>query len=325
MNKNVFLLSGQGSQYYQMGAQLYKDEERFNLHMKRLDKLVQPRINRSIVDILYHENKEKSQPFTRILYTIPAVFMVEYCLARTLMDVNIIPDYLLGASLGEYVALTLAGVLPLEDMLDLLIRRAKRVEKNCEPGAMIGVIADPDLYGREPVLNKNSSLGGVSSNRYFVLSGFREKMEPIKAFLREKKISHQELPISYGFHSPNIYPGFERGGDLSGTDLLTRPLQLPGIHVISCLTGKKLVFFEDDYLGKVAKNCVQFAMGLATLNREKHNFNYIDLGPSGTDAGFVRQSGTLGKSSRIYRIMTPLGDGYQKFKKIRDELGKRSS
>ncbi|MCP4720300.1 MAG: acyltransferase domain-containing protein [Desulfobacteraceae bacterium] len=317
MTKNVFLLPGQGSQYYQMGAGLYKNEEGFKALMDELDRLAQTQINRSIVDILYNENREKSQAFTQTLYTHPAIFMVEYCLAKTLMDAGIIPHYLIGASLGEYVALALAKVLPVEEILGLLIHHAKMVEANCEPGSMIGIVGDPDLYGREPILHGNSSLAGVSSPRHFVIAGFREKLDIIKNFLGENQILYQELPISHGFHSPNIYPAFESFNH----NFQISPLKVPEIDIILCLTGEKLDFIEPGYLLEIAKKPVQFPRALTTLCRGGENYNYIDLGPDGTYAGFTRQNRVLGENSKIFRIMTPSGNEMHRFEKIKDELG----
>ncbi len=316
MNKNVFLFPGQGSQYYQMGAGLYKNEEKFKTHMDALDRLVQIQINRSIVDILYNENREKSQAFTRTLYTHPAIFMVEYCLGKTLMDAGIIPHYLIGASLGEYVALALAKVLPVEEILGLLIHQAKMVEATCEPGSMIGIVGDPDLYGSEPIIHGNSSLAGVNSDQHFVISGFLGKMEIIKGFLRENQIVYQELPIFHGFHSPNIYPAFESGNH----NFQISPLEVPKIDIISCLTGEKLVSFDHGYLGEIAKKPVQFPRALAFLGRMGGDYNYIDLGPAGTYAGFTRQNKVPGKNSKIFRIMTPFGNELGKFEKIKDQF-----
>ncbi|MCP3942009.1 MAG: acyltransferase domain-containing protein [Desulfobacteraceae bacterium] len=317
MNENVFLFPGQGCQYYRMGADLYKQDEGFKELMDELDSLAQIRLDRSIVDILYNEKRKKSEAFVRIVHTHPAIFMVEYCLAKTMMAAGIIPQYLIGVSLGEYVALALAKVLPVEQILGVLIHQACLVEKLCEPGAMIGIVAAPDLYKREPVIHENSSLAGVSSGKHFVISGFREKIDMIKVFLREQQIVYQELPISYGFHSPNIYPAFES----YDYPFEISPVKVPQIEIISSLTGKKRLSFDDGYLGQIARKPVRFPLALATLCREDKDYNYIDLGPGGSYAGFVRQNKVLGKNSKIYRVMTPFGDGMKKLEKIKDELG----
>lgn len=99
------MYSGQGSQYYQMGKDLFDTEPIFRNEMQRLDALVRERLGVSVVDIIYDNNKRISDLFDRTLYTSPAIFMVEYAMTQTLVQKGVKPDYLLGTSLGEYIML----------------------------------------------------------------------------------------------------------------------------------------------------------------------------------------------------------------------------
>ena len=317
MNKNVFLLSGQGSHYYQMGEELYRKEKRFKAYMDKLDRLPQALINRSIVDILYNENNKKSEAFTKTIYTNPAIFMVEYSLAKTLMDTGIIPDYLLGASLGEYVSLALAEVMPVEEILELLIHHGRIVEEKCEPGSMIGIIEEPVLYESVGLIHENSTMVAINFERHFVISGFKENMSKIQVYLNEKGKLFQELPVSYGFHSPNIDPAFEFGKE----SFKLGPIKTPEIDIISCMTGKKQESFDEAYFWEIIRQRIRFPEALKTLCQDKTcDYNMIDVGPAGTYAGFTRQNNMLGKNSKIYSIMTPFGDELRNFNKIRDEI-----
>lgn len=322
MNKNVFLFSGQGSQYYGMGAELYEKDMGFRAVMDELDEIVRDRINISITDLLYRESHPRTEPFVRTLYTHPAIFMVEYALARTLMDKGIVPDCLMGASLGEYVALALAEVLPVKTILELLIDHGQRVEATCAPGAMIGIIDDPKLYLQEPVLHENSSLVGISFSQHFVVSGFARPMEKIRDFLEDSRRLFQVLPISYGFHSPNIDPAQEA----LGLDWVLEMIQPPKIKIVSCLTGDWLGPFNGDTMAKnhlqdIARQPILFTQALQILCREgADRLNIIDLGPGGTYAGFVRQNKVLGKGSNIYRTLTLFGHGLRNLEKIKKEV-----
>lgn len=317
MNKNVFLFSGQGSQYHGMGAELYEQNLGFKTHMDELDKVPQERINTSITGLLYRESHARTKPFVRTLHTHPAIFMVEYALARTLMDAGIVPDYLMGASLGEYVALALAQVLPVKKVLELIIDHGQKVEATCAPGAMIGIIDDPALYWNEPILHENSSLVGISSPRHFVVSGFARPMEKIKEFLEENKRLFQVLPISHGFHSPNIDPA----QDALKSDLAIEMIQPPKIKIISCLTGDWLGALDKSYLQGIARQPILFPRALQTLcDQGANRLNIIDIGPSGTYAGFVRQNKMLGKDSQVYRTLTHFGHGLRNLEKIKREV-----
>jgi len=317
MNRNVFLFSGQGSQYYQMGVELYQNDPVFRRYMDALDSIPRSLINRSIVDILYNENNKKSGDFSRTLYTHPAIFMVEYSLAKSLIDSGITPDCLIGASLGEYLCLALARVLPAEEVLTLLIHHGRIVEETCEPGSMIGIIEEPELYEREPVIRENSSMVGINSDRHFVISGFKDKLMQIKAYLVENNKLFQELPISHGFHSPNIDPAFE----LCRKTIQPGRTKAPEIDIISCVTGKREAIFGESHLWEIARRPILFPQALKTLCQEfPSDYNIIDLGPAGTYAGFTRQNMVVGEKSRIYHIMTHFGNELRNLERIRGEL-----
>ena len=322
MLKNVFLFSGQGSHYYQMGEALYRQEERFKAWMDKLDRIVQDLLHRSIIDLLYNENRGKSDDFTRTLYTHPALFMVEYSLANTLIDSGTLPDFLLGASLGEYLALAVAGVLPVEDCLTSLIRQARNVETNCQPGAMIGVMESPQLYEREPLIYEHSALAGINTETHFVISGFQAHMQAIEAWLKQNGKLFQVLPVRYGFHSANIDPARE----CLLASFQSAHLNSAACEVVSCLTGKKLVHpdaLDAAYFWNVARQPIRFPEALQALHQEHQcGFNIIDVGPAGTYAGFASQHKALGNNSgsRIFRVMTPFGGDLSNLEALRHKL-----
>ena len=82
----VWMFSGQGSQYFQMGRALYDKNRTFRVWMDRLDNVAADFVGQSIVGLLYEPGQSKSQPFDQTLYTHPALFMVQYALAKTLLD-----------------------------------------------------------------------------------------------------------------------------------------------------------------------------------------------------------------------------------------------
>lgn len=317
MTETVFLFSGQGSHYYRMGLDLYREEPRFRERLERLDRVAGNFLGCSVIDILYHQHHKKSELFTRTLYTHPAIFMVEVALGRTLMDLGIVPDCLIGASLGEFVALALAGILPDDEILERVIASARAFEETCLPGRMIGVIDDPDLYAREAVFYENSTLVSVNSNRHFVVSGLKDPVLGIRDWLETAGRVFQELPISHGFHSPAIDPAKDRCRNAFDMGRATPP----GIEVISCLTGKKLESVHDICPWAIAREPVRFMEALETLCRNGNDgFTVIDVGPSGTHAGFARQNRAFGRNSRIRHIMTPFGGEMDNLTKLKQEL-----
>src|SRR3954471_5340073 len=99
----IFMFSGQGSQYYQMGKELYEKNAQFKHWMDHCDEIVSPLIQTSLIEVLYR-GKGKSESFDNILYTNPALLCVEYSLFKVLNSMGVQPDFLLGYSLGEIIA-----------------------------------------------------------------------------------------------------------------------------------------------------------------------------------------------------------------------------
>ncbi|MCT4687030.1 acyltransferase domain-containing protein [Vallitalea sp.] len=81
--KKIFLFSGQGGQYFEMGKALYNENKIFKRYMDNLDEMIGEEINESIIEKLYYSGNTISNIFNRTLYTYPAIFMIQYALAKT--------------------------------------------------------------------------------------------------------------------------------------------------------------------------------------------------------------------------------------------------
>src|SRR5260370_1040196 len=117
------MFSGQGSQYFQMGRELFEKNDTFRDWMVRLDDMARRLSGRSVIGILYSDLHGKGDPFDRTLLTHPAIFMVEYSLAQSLIHAGVCPDIVLGVSLGSFAAATVAGFIGVEDALTAVMRQ----------------------------------------------------------------------------------------------------------------------------------------------------------------------------------------------------------
>ena len=284
----VFMYSGQGAQYYQMGKELYQNDPIFRAQMDRCSDIVEPEIGASLVEMIYRERPSKYEPFDRTLYTHPAVVMFSYCLTKALENRGIRPDYLLGYSLGEYTMALVAGAIPLEEGLRRIARIARILEEKCERGGMMAILESPDLVQEDSALFDGVWLSCTNFAGHFVVTGRQDRLKIIEKTLFDRGVTAQMLPISHGFHSPLIDPAESDTVDMFG---LCNDHYVPTIS--SYLTGR-ITRFTGEHLWQVTRRQVRFLDTIRNLETSG-SYAYVDLGPSGTLSTFCKY--IIGKTS----------------------------
>ncbi len=298
----IFMFSGQGSHYYHMGRELFEKQPYFRAWLLKGDRLARERLGVSVLAELYAPEKQKSDYFSRTLFSHPAIFLVEYSLAQTLIEQGLEPDYVLGASLGSFAALAMAGGLTFEAALPAVIEQAECLERHCPPGGMTAILDTPDLFDQTPWLWQQSTLAGINFDTHFVVSAKQEKLVVIQQALKEVGITAQDLPVSYAFHSPGIDPARETYCNF----LQNLSRQAQQIPFICCASGVERAEIPEDYLWTVIREPIHFRQTIANLENQRA-WSYIDLGPSSTLATFVKYNLTANSASDIFSIMTPFG------------------
>ncbi|MDW4905774.1 ACP S-malonyltransferase [Streptomyces sp. ADMS] len=315
----VFMFSGQGSQYHHMGRGLYETEPVFRDTLRRLDALVAPAAGGSVVERLYDPGRTAAEPFVETAVTHPAIVMVELALAETLMSYGVIPDLLLGVSLGEYTASVLAGVMEAGECLTRLVDMA-RSAGDCDPGGMLAVLAGTELYDREPALHQDLDLAARNYRAHFVVSGPLDALARAETVLTERQVPYQRVPVAHGFHSRLMDPSRPAFDALwQGVEL--RP---PSIPLFSSASAGPLRQVTSEHLWRVARAPIEFSATVAALEaRGPHR--YVDAGPAGTLHNFVRahlaDAGTPGSSSQSTALLTPFAqDAARVLRRVVDEL-----
>jgi len=297
----VFMFSGQGSQYFQMGKELFEKNDTFRRWMVRLDEIARRCSGQSVIDTLYSDAHRKSDPFDRTLSTHPAIFMMEYSLAQTLMERGVRPDVVLGASLGSFAAAAVAGFLDVEDALSAVIRQATAFEEWCEPGGMIAILADPALFAEE-FFRCRSELAAINFSSHFVVTAKRPDLAMIEAELKSRTIAYQRLPVSFAFHSKWIDEA--KAPFVSSMRSVARKQnRLP---LVCCDQTATVAELSDDYLWNVVRRPIRLLETIARLEREGAR-RYIDSGPAGTLATFLKYGLPAATTSTVQSILTPYG------------------
>lgn len=300
-NGTVFMFSGQGSQYFQMGRELFEKNEVFRAWMRRLDEAARPQVGASVVDALYDGARGKGDAFDRTLFTHPAVYMVEIALARTLIEAGLKPDLVLGASLGSFAAAAIAGCVGIEEGLSAVIRQAQAFERHCPPGGMIAVMAEPTLYDTLQ-LRGRCTLAAVNFSSHFTLSGASADLDAIERELKQRNTTYMRLPVSFAFHSS----GIDAAREPYLASIAAIPVRPASLPIACCERAQVVSAIPAGFFWSVAREPIRFREMIETLEREGPR-RYIDVGPAGTLATFLKYILPSTSASTMRAVLTPYG------------------
>jgi acyl transferase domain-containing protein len=307
--KTVFMFSGQGSQYYQMGKGLYEGNPVFRRHLLRLDDIVRGLAGSSVLETLYAPARQASVPFDHTLLSHPAIVMVEYALARTLIEAGVTPDLVLGASLGSYTAAAVAGALDIEQALALALAHARSLS-GCAAGAMLAILDHPRLFEQD-FLRRQAELAAVNFALHFVVSTPLAQCGGIEQELRRRDIVFQRLPVEYAFHARWIDAARAPFEALGGRLRAGRP-RLP---MVCCERATLLADLPDTYFWDVTRQPIRFPAAIAELEALGPH-RYLDVGPAGTLAVFLKYLLPAGTPSACHAILTPYGHDVANFERL---------
>jgi amino acid adenylation domain-containing protein len=294
----VFMFPGQGAQYANMGAQLYRTESVFREELDRCSEILFSKLNADLRSILYGPSASNALPAVHVIdqtfITQPAIFSIEYSLARWWMSLGIMPHSMIGHSVGEFVAACLAGVFSLEDALGLIAARG-RMMQDLPAGGMLSVrLPEKDVAS---FLNAELSVAAVNAPSLCVVAGPNPAIEELERKLTEKSIICRRLATSHAFHSammdPIIEPFIERAKKVR--------LNAPKIPYLSCVSGDWITEREATdpvYWARHFREPVRFSTAVTRLRGDAEKV-LLEVGPGRTLSMLARQHPAKSEQSVI--------------------------
>ena len=276
----VFLFPGQGSQYVGMARGLYEGEPAFRQHFDECERLLRPHLGLDLRSVVYPDGGTEADAATRLEQTRlaqPALFAVEYALARLWESWGVRPAAMLGHSVGEYVAACVAGVMTLEEAAGLVAARGRLMQR-LPGGRMLAVALPEDELA--PLLPEGISLAAVNEPSSCVVSGPTEETLEFEDELTRRGVGFRRLHTSHAFHSAMMEPALDEfAAEVRRVSL--RPPQTP---FVSGLTGNWITPDEatdPNYWVRQMREPVRFSRGLCELLGAPERV-FLEVGPGRT-------------------------------------------
>ncbi|MEV0028472.1 aminotransferase class I/II-fold pyridoxal phosphate-dependent enzyme [Nocardia sp. NPDC050793] len=271
-----WLFTGQGAQYPGMSRALYDASAVYRRALADVDERMAAHLQRSVAELLLGEG----ELVHRTEFAQPAIFAVEYALAKTLLELGVEPAWLLGHSVGEFAAAAVAGVFSLDDACRLVTARGRLMQRLPDGGAMLAVRETPEAVAELIANEPEVALAAINGPREVVLSGAGDAIARLGALLIDRGVTVRPLTVSHAFHSPLMTPMREEFAQVA-RECVYHP---PSIPVYSTLRGRLLETGEPmdaGYWIEHIEATVRFA-DAATEALTTEPTQLIEIGPKRT-------------------------------------------
>lgn len=280
----AFVFSGQGAQWWGMGRGLYASEPSFRADIDRCASHLDPLTGWSLVEALHAD--EEHSPLSHTQYAQPSLFAIQYALGRYLQELGLVPDAVLGHSLGEIAAAEAAGLLTLQDACQLVSARGKLMQEITGQGLMASVELPVAELARE-IEHYEGRLSIAASNgpSTSVLSGDAAALVDVLERLADRNVASVQLDVDYAFHSAQTDPLVPRlllASEGIGSGSAVRDFY-------SSVDACRLDCLDADYWARNMRQQVCFREALEAMARDGVTV-FVEISPHAVLSGAINRT-----------------------------------
>ena len=305
----AFVLAGVGEQAAGAGRGLYEGEPAFRAAADYCANALEPFLAQDIRDAMFAAPQQATNWLrsggggilkdTRVAQ--PAAFVLDWALAQMWLSWGITPSAVLGYSVGEYVAAVLAGVLRLEDALEVVALCAAWIYEKAEPGAMLAVPLTAEEL--RPRLDQDLWFAAINSPQATVVGGREQAIQRLEEELKQMEVVTRRVASEQGSHTPLLDPVRHDLRQL----VRTKQSATPQIPLWSNVTGTWLTATDvqdPDYWCKHMCGPVRFEEGAGELLQNQDQI-LLELGPGAGLGAMIRQHTSFTRE-RMGRVLPSL-------------------
>ena len=312
---SAFAFTGQGVAKVGMGKHFYQTQPVFRKAMDRCDEVTRRLLNVSIVEVLYNVSnapngtEEGEKALKKSSVAQPALFAYEYAMSQLWISWGVEPTMVLGHSLGEIVATTIAGGIDFELAMEFIVQRASCMEKyGVKPGTMVSIFTTKDVVEEaiEDFGFENVSIAAINGTTQIVISGNTDEVKELEEYFIQQEIKAKQLNVTEAFHSALMDPAIEKLYEWINSkpdEKFRQPLKY---GLISNVTGELIKAGErlpKNYWGEHARNAVQFVKAVETLlSNSETLLNVIEVGPANV---LTNMSSRILREKKVDKFATP--------------------